>query len=45
MRNLTWKERREFEEEQRLERQRQRWTMVIGLVFVLIGLLAGGPQR
>lgn len=45
MRNLTWRERREFDQERVLERQRQRWTIVIGLVFVVIGLIAGGPSR
>mgnify|MGYP003333722768 FL=1 len=45
MRNLTWKEQREFKEAQQAERYRQRFTYVIAAVFLLIALLAGGPDR
>jgi len=45
MRNMTWKEQREFNEEQQAERYRQRFTYVLGIVILVIALLAGGPSR
>jgi len=45
MRNMTWKEQRELNEERQAERVRQRFTYVIAFVILVIALVAGGPSR